>query len=726
MLREVPPINYSALAAVLPVTMQSLSTLEITLSSLFINHTHLRAVLLVCPESMLSDTRKRLRKLSFDATLGEHPDLFLHPRMDSIRPSFAVLLAASQAKADQLLILDEYGLRDFDEHTRQLLLNPPSIGLPTGPTGFMVLPHNITRIIPTNVPQPAAYLVPPFVISTSLVTGFVEGSNDLDVWPSLGEYVAQSRFDMIGGVADTLGMVSSEHDQRLESPALSGELPTVHAKLPASHTTGTFGFAFPSQDDLWNISPVICKLQEAGHSVKVLLYNATSTYSNDDSPEGNTRGSISAAGCMINFSTLTDVIHGFADWLDSLDNVPQVIVALNQQDFFSVTLALELQKPPYLDTTLVRLPRGDLQHSAWMASLTFEEWQYWNVPEITITVITNNRPRSLERLLSSLRNARYFGDNVGLRINLEQTADIGTLRLVQDFNWEHGGVFVHHRVIHGGLLPAVVESWYPHSNDSYGLLLEDDIEVSPLFHAWAKMTVLRYSNISTQLFGVSLYQQKNVELNPEGRRPFNPRTLFAAHGLPEPSTPYLSQIPCSWGAIYFPQHWREFHDYLAVRLSEYTMNIHEDIVPNVRSNKWTKSWKKYFIELAYLRGYVMLYPNYDNFISLSTNHLEVGSHVKDQPEDVYLRKRELFLLPLMPLASESASTAPIPDLLHLPDGTLPGWNALPVLNLTGSMSSVDVLMQQGNERRAELTHCCRATSLPYDVLDLMCLDDVPS
>jgi hypothetical protein len=78
------------------------------------------------------------------------------------------------------------------------------------------------------------------------------------------------------------------------------------------------------------------------------------------------------------------------------------------------------------------------------------------------------------------------------RINLEQTSDTETMRLVQKFRWDHGVTVVHHRVIHGGLLPAVVESWYPHSNDSYGLLLEDDVELSPMFYAWVKMTILRY------------------------------------------------------------------------------------------------------------------------------------------------------------------------------------------------------------------------------------------
>lgn len=66
------------------------------------------------------------------------------------------------------------------------------------------------------------------------------------------------------------------------------------------------------------------------------------------------------------------------------------------------------------------------------------------------------------------------------------------MRIVERFQWRHGSTAIHHRVVHGGLLPAVVESWYPHTNNSYGLLLEDDVELSPMFYAWVKMTVLRY------------------------------------------------------------------------------------------------------------------------------------------------------------------------------------------------------------------------------------------
>lgn len=217
------------------------------------------------------------------------------------------------------------------------------------------------------------------------------------------------------------------------------------------------------------------------------------------------------------------------------------------------------------------------------------------------------------------------------------------------------------------------------------------------------------------MFGISLYQQKNIELPPEGRRVFNARALFASNGLPDPTTPYLSPVPCSWGAVYFPEHWREFHTYLSFRLSEYSMKINQIVVPGVRSNKWTKSWKKYFIELVYLRGYVMLYPNYDDFVSLSTNHLEVGSHVKIRTKE----KRDLFLLPLMqlPMINPPSTTS----LLDLPFNTLPEWDSLPVLNLTGSLTTLDVLSDMGNLRRTELTGCVHE-SVQYDVRDLMCIN----
>ncbi len=130
------------------------------------------------------------------------------------------------------------------------------------------------------------------------------------------------------------------------------------------------------------------------------------------------------------------------------------------------------------------------------APLCRPDWNKdWHQPRVDISIITKDRPQSLTRLLKSLTRARYYGDRLNMRINLEQSADEETMQIAQNFEWRHGGLFLHHRVIHGGLLPAVVESWYPATNNTYGLLLEDDVELSPMFYAWIKMTILRYQYV---------------------------------------------------------------------------------------------------------------------------------------------------------------------------------------------------------------------------------------
>jgi hypothetical protein len=237
----------------------------------------------------------------------------------------------------------------------------------------------------------------------------------------------------------------------------------------------------------------------------------------------------------------------------------------------------------------------------------------------------------------------------------------------------------------------------------------------------------RYGNINDRsplLFGISLYQQKNLELHIEGRRAFDARWLFDITAIAAPNTPYLSQIPCSWGAVYFPEHWREFHTYVARRLTDPSLSLKEDVVPNVRSSRWQRSWKKYFIEMVFLRGYIMLYPNYANFSSLSTNHLEPGAHVKRRPRAVFEKKRGLFDLPLIPLPDANASSEVLPrtGLLDLPENEMPSWDALPVLDLHGSVVSEELIVDRGQARRSEVFGCTDMDPpIPYDALSLLCL-----
>ncbi|GAA5886405.1 hypothetical protein JCM6882_001628 [Rhodosporidiobolus microsporus] len=344
--------------------------------------------------------------------------------------------------------------------------------------------------------------------------------------------------------------------------------------------------------------------------------------------------------------------------------------------------------------TVVGMRREEVRRAEWVGALEVEALRHWHTPRIDLSVVTNDRPVSLHRLLSSLQTAYYYGDDVSLAVNLEQTADRLTHRLVDDLRWPHGTFNLRHRILLGGLMPAIVESWYPTSNDSYGVLLEDDVEVSPLFYGWLKFTILQYRytlagrRASQRLFGVSLYQQKNIELRPEGRQPFDAHELFKDLNL-HPTSPYLSQIPCSWGAAYFPEIWREFHTYLSLRLSELALPISEPIIPAIRSNRWPRSWKKYFNELVFLRGYSSLYPNFPEFESLSTNHLEKGAHV--HTSQVEEKKKSLFEVPLLGRDGSLVDS--------LPGGPgrerLPAYDALPVMDLWGALAAPDELLERG-------------------------------
>lgn len=263
-------------------------------------------------------------------------------------------------------------------------------------------------------------------------------------------------------------------------------------------------------------------------------------------------------------------------------------------------------------------------------------------------------------------------------------------------------------------MTSIVESWYPADNDTYGVLLEDDVEVSPLFYSWLKYTILHYRygteamrRKSERLYGISLYQPKNIELRPQGRRKFDAHKLLEEVGIPS-TLPYLSQIPCSWGAAYFPEHWKEFHQFLTIRLSEAALDLSDPIVPNIRSNRWPNSWKRYLIELVYLRGYSMLYPNYADFRSLSTNHLEQGTHVKDESQAQ--KRRDLFEVPLL---SDQDNL-----MDQLPDGRLPSWNGLPIIDFWGSMVNEKEIVERGQITFGELDLCPHKDQEQVDATEL--------
>ncbi|TFK51709.1 hypothetical protein OE88DRAFT_1628550 [Heliocybe sulcata] len=705
-----------SVTAVLPVNAASLPLLRECLLDLFRSRSALKETILLTPAGLILETRKVVLELTSTSHARSYPELSIHCIWNGSSEVYDMLDAISDASTDWILVLDEHGLRGLDSQTKDLLLNPKAVPLPFGPKGRALHAGNLTYLGLSLASRPAAFLSPPMVVSASVLGPEVSIiTPSVRTWEALGELISRSQLDSFGGFL--VGHADSAFSDALLEPTAQVDL------SKAAGDMGHFLVILDTRADLLSFSSALCRLQEESHLVKVLLSQGL-----DPSSDGLGGGAQSILSCDITVDVLSERVSEESVQLSKMLLSFRPLIIINSSD--DIRLAGELRvvlrrNIALQEATVIRLFKDDLPFSDWMGALSLQEWKRspdWNVPRIDINVITNDRPASLARLLRSLQRARYYGDSLDLRVNMDSSADDETKALVSHYHWPHGKTFVHHRIIHGGLLPAVVESWYPVHNDSYGLILEDDVELSPLFYAWAKMAILRYSgDIDTsRLFGVSLYQQKTIELKPEGRRPFNARSLFLREGLQHTDTPYLSQIPCSWGAVYFPEHWREFHDYLSFRLSELRLSISDDVIPTLRSNHWTKSWKKYFIELSYLRGYVMLYPNYDNFTSLSTNHLEIGSHVKDTPKELYEQKKRLFNLPLL-LLPDSDNPAVSTGILELPGRALPLWSKLPVLDHQGSVTSLDGIVEKGSIQRSRIFHCSQPPLTLYDARDLTCI-----
>ncbi|KAI5075519.1 hypothetical protein GOP47_0009595 [Adiantum capillus-veneris] len=400
----------------------------------------------------------------------------------------------------------------------------------------------------------------------------------------------------------------------------------------------------------------------------------------------------SVAGSLLSDVSLMQELYGAIKGLIKIHSPALVVAVDNGQS--CVRDALQLAVTNYgTNTSLVLLPRNTIAHSLWMASLRHQSLQAWSKMRISVNIVTQDRARSLERLLNSLTNAYYLGDSIAITINMDSKVDDETLKVVNNFAWSHGTKVVRRRIIQGGLIRAVSESWYPASDDEFGLLLEDDIEVSPFYYMWLKYALLAYHYDPTvflpELSAIALYTPRLVEVVKE--RPKWNATEFFQHI--HPNMPYLHQLPCSWGSLFFPKHWREFHKYMGMR---YTVDAKQNPVqiPKSRTNGWQASWKKFLIDMMYLRGYVALYPNFPQQASFSTNHMEPGAHI-NASDNVLKHNKEDFEVPLL-----QEDFWPL-----LPQQRLPPFDRLPVLNLFNQPTSLKGLKGAGAKLKQDVLAC---------------------
>jgi hypothetical protein len=242
-----------------------------------------------------------------------------------------------------------------------------------------------------------------------------------------------------------------------------------------------------------------------------------------------------------------------------------------------------------------------------------------------------------------------------------------------------------------------VESWYPSKDHEYAILLDDRIELSPSFYIWMKQSLLKYRynrNKNSHLFGISLYSPRIIDTDPSGRQ------LLIRHD----DKPYLMQATTGAGALYFPEYWREFHDYITARLTDQAIVkkktnddhlLKDSLLKKSRSDKWVNSWRKYFDEVIYMRGYVMLYPPFDK--SYSTLNIVT----KKTFENV----KKLYHVPL--------SDTVLPQL--------PDMDSLAILDFHGEpVEQPDELVVRGHDIQRTFSACEPKIDHSHDPSDMLC------
>ncbi|CAO2192876.1 unnamed protein product [Urochloa humidicola] len=143
---------------------------------------------------------------------------------------------------------------------------------------------------------------------------------------------------------------------------------------------------------------------------------------------------------------------------------------------------------------------------------------------LLIKLLAYDRPAALRRCLRSLAAADYDGDRVALHVLLDHrppnsslhslAASREILDFVDAFPWPHGEKRVHYRAANAGLQAQWIEAWWPGSDDEFAFVVEDDLQVSPLYYRFLKRVVMKYyynrENYRPYVFGASLQRPRFV------------------------------------------------------------------------------------------------------------------------------------------------------------------------------------------------------------------------
>ena len=255
---------------------------------------------------------------------------------------------------------------------------------------------------------------------------------------------------------------------------------------------------------------------------------------------------------------------------------------------------------------------------------------------LQVHVIAYRRPESLARLLSSLKAAHYDGDKVDLHLHIDAAdtaaagdlvAQVRQIANAEKASWQFGVVTVDEAKTHRGLRDMWLQSWVPRTLSERGLILEDDIELSPQYYRWLKSAHSTYAG-SSSLAGISL---QRLAWSPSGR----PLNRLPGH------VPLLSQTVSTWALSPSAEHWRGFQRFMQGR-SDSASTVAKFSALNAEPGYalqagWNRHdpkeamqlWSPAFAVYCSSKGLKTLYPSLQpDYHALAVHWRESGTHYK--------------------------------------------------------------------------------------------------
>lgn len=223
-----------------------------------------------------------------------------------------------------------------------------------------------------------------------------------------------------------------------------------------------------------------------------------------------------------------------------------------------------------------------------------------------IVIAAYSRANSLNRLLSSIENAKFPSNDIKIIISLDGGASAEVLAVAKRFKFLNGNVEIVTREKNIGLRSHIL--WCGDQSLLYGsvIVLEDDLYVDPYFYIYSEAALDFYKEDEV-VAGVALYSQR---YNEYARLPFEP--LFNGYSN------YFMQVACSWGQAWSARQWNAFKYWY----EKTTPNDIENCVrlPDTVKHWPDSSWKKYFSAYIVHNKKYFVYP----YLSYSTNCSDAG------------------------------------------------------------------------------------------------------